>query len=134
MNSKGFKMIDQIPLGTQGFTTSEQGLGMMSVGITMGKQDLYGKKNDVSKKGVAELISRSIKAGVTHFDTAQIYTNLSGMMLGSWFPYGQFGGEENETRALATQRKMAGRYQGDEIWKEKSRQEHVLPFSQSDGH
>ena len=79
-------MIKQIPLGTQGFTTSEQGLGMMSVGITMGKQDLYGKKNDVSKKGVAELISRSIKAGVTHFDTAQIYTNLSGMMLGSWFP------------------------------------------------
>ena len=79
-------MMKQIPLGTQGFTTSEQGLGMMSVGITMGKQDLYGKKNDVSKKGVAELISRSIKAGVTHFDTAQIYTNLSGMMLGSWFP------------------------------------------------
>ena len=79
-------MIKQIPLGTQGFTTSEQGLGMMSVGITMGKKDLYGKKNDVSKKGVAELISRSIKAGVTHFDTAQMYTNLSGMMLGSWFP------------------------------------------------
>ena len=84
--NRGFMMMKQIPLGTQGFTTSEQGLGMMSVGITMGKQDLYGKKNDVSKKGVAELISRSIKAGVTHFDTAQIYTNLSGMMLGSWFP------------------------------------------------
>ena len=84
--NRGHMMIKQIPLGTQGFTTSEQGLGMMSVGITMGKQDLYGKKNDVSKKGVAELISRSIKAGVTHFDTAQIYTNLSGMMLGSWFP------------------------------------------------
>ena len=79
-------MIKQIPLGTQGFTTSEQGLGMMSVGITMGKRDLYGKMNDVSNKGVAELITRSIKAGVTHFDTAQIYTNLSGMMLGSWFP------------------------------------------------
>lgn len=79
-------MIKQIPLGTQGFTTSEQGLGMMSVGITMGKRDLYGKMNDVSNKGVAELISRAIKAGVTHFDTAQIYTNLSGMMLGSWFP------------------------------------------------
>ncbi len=76
----------QLPLGTQGFTTSEQGLGMMSVGITMGKRDLYGKRNDVSKTGVAELISRSIKAGVTHFDTAQIYTNISGMMLGSWFP------------------------------------------------
>ena len=76
----------QIPLGTQGFTTSEQGLGMMSVGITMGKRDLYGKMNDVSNEGVAELISRSIKAGVTHFDTAQIYTNISGMMLGSWFP------------------------------------------------
>ena len=79
-------MIKQIPLGTQGFTTSEQGLGMMSVGITMGKRDLYGKMNDVSNKGVEELISRAIKAGVTHFDTAQIYTNLSGMMLGSWFP------------------------------------------------
>ena len=76
----------QIPLGTQGFTTSEQGLGMMSVGITMGKRDLYGKRNDVSNEAVAELLSRSIKAGVTHFDTAQIYTNLIGMMLGSWFP------------------------------------------------
>jgi aryl-alcohol dehydrogenase-like predicted oxidoreductase len=80
------RMMKQIPLGTQGFTTSEQGLGMMSVGITMGKRDLYGKMNDVSNKGVAELISRAIKAGVTHFDTAQIYTNISGMMLGSWFP------------------------------------------------
>ena len=79
-------MIEQINLGNQGFSTSEQGIGMMSVGITMGKRDLYGKKNDVSSKGVAELISRCIKAGVTHFDTAQIYTNLSGMMLGSWFP------------------------------------------------
>ena len=48
--NRGHMMIKQIPLGTQGFTTSEQGLGMMSVGITMGKQDLYGKKNDVSKK------------------------------------------------------------------------------------
>ena len=28
------RMMKQIPLGTQGFTTSEQGLGMMSVGIT----------------------------------------------------------------------------------------------------
>ena len=81
-----FRMMKQIPLGTLGFTTSEQGLGMMSVGITMGKRDLYGKMNDVSNKGVAELISRAIKAGVTHFDTAQIYTNISGMMLGSWFP------------------------------------------------
>lgn len=80
------RMMKQIPLGTLGFTTSEQGLGMMSVGITMGKRDLYGKMNDVSNKGVAELISRAIKAGVTHFDTAQIYTNISGMMLGSWFP------------------------------------------------
>ena len=79
-------MMKQIQLGTLGFTTSEQGLGMMSVGITMGKRDLYGKMNDVSNKGVAELISRAIKAGVTHFDTAQIYTNISGMMLGSWFP------------------------------------------------
>ena len=78
--------IEQKPLGSQGFVTSEQGLGMMSIGITMGKRDLYGKKNDVSKKGVAELIRRSIAVGVTHFDTAQIYTNLSGMMLGSWFP------------------------------------------------
>lgn len=59
---------------------------MMSVGITMGKRDLYGKRNDFSKTGVSELISRSIKAGVTHFDTAQIYTNISGMILGSWFP------------------------------------------------
>jgi aryl-alcohol dehydrogenase-like predicted oxidoreductase len=81
-----FWMMKQIQLGTLGFTTSEQGLGMMSVGITMGKRDLYGKMNDVSNKGVAELISRAIKAGVTHFDTAQIYTNISGMMLGSWFP------------------------------------------------
>jgi len=80
------RMMKQIQLGTLGFTTSEQGLGMMSVGITMGKRDLYGKMNDVSNKGVAELISRAIKAGVTHFDTAQIYTNISGMMLGSWFP------------------------------------------------
>jgi len=52
MNSKGFKMIDQIPLGTQGFTTSEQGLGMMSVGITMGKQDLYGKEERCLKAKV----------------------------------------------------------------------------------
>ena len=80
------RMMKQIQLGTLGFTTSEQGLGMMSVGITMGKRDLYGKMNDVSNKGVAELISRAIKAGVTHFDTAQIYTNISGMILGSWFP------------------------------------------------
>jgi aryl-alcohol dehydrogenase-like predicted oxidoreductase len=79
-------MMKQIPLGTQGFTTSEQGLGMMSVGHYHGETRPLWKKNDVSKKGVAELISRSIKAGVTHFDTAQIYTNLSGMMLGSWFP------------------------------------------------
>jgi len=79
-------MIKQIPLGSQGFVTSEQGLGMMSIGITMGRRDLYGKKNNVSKKGVTDLISRSIAAGVTHFDTAQIYTNLSGMMFGSWFP------------------------------------------------
>ena len=79
-------MIKQLPLGSQGFVTSEQGLGMMSIGITMGSRDLYGKKNNVSKKGVAELISRSIAAGITHFDTAQIYTNLSGMMIGSWFP------------------------------------------------
>ena len=79
-------MMKQIQLGALGFTTSEQGLGMMSVGITMGKRDLYGKMNDVSNNGVAELISRAIKAGVTHFDTAQIYTNISGMMLGSWFP------------------------------------------------
>lgn len=70
-------MIKQLPLGSQGFVTSEQGLGMMSIGITMGSRDLYGKKNNVSNKGVAELISRSIAAGITHFDTAQIYTNLS---------------------------------------------------------
>ena len=34
----------------------------MSVGITMGKRDLYGKKNNITKNGVAELISRSIGA------------------------------------------------------------------------
>ena len=45
-------MIQQIPLGKQGFVTSEQGLGMMSVGITMGKRDLYGKKNNITKNGV----------------------------------------------------------------------------------
>jgi aryl-alcohol dehydrogenase-like predicted oxidoreductase len=118
-------MMKQIPLGTQGFTTSEQGLGMMSVGITMGKKDLYGKKNDVSKQGVAELISRSIKAGVTHFDTAQIYTNLSGMMLGSWFP----------TADSAEKRMKLGLSQHKGKWqvatkvmksgKKKRRQEHV---------
>ena len=79
-------MMKQIPLGTLGFTTSEQGLGMMSVGITMGKRDLYGKMNDVSNKGVAELISRAIKAGVTHFDTAQIYTNISCLLYTSPSP------------------------------------------------
>jgi aryl-alcohol dehydrogenase-like predicted oxidoreductase len=79
-------MIQQKKLGTQGFITSEQGIGMMSIGITMGKRDLYGKNNDVSNKGVAELINRCIETGVTHFDTAQIYTNLSGMIFGSWFP------------------------------------------------
>jgi aryl-alcohol dehydrogenase-like predicted oxidoreductase len=62
---------------------------MMSVGITMGKRDLYGKKNNITKNGVAELISRSIGAGVTHFDTAQIYVSLSGMIFGTWFPLAQ---------------------------------------------
>ena len=36
--------IEQKPLGSQGFVTSEQGLGMMSIGITMGNSlDTYNK-------------------------------------------------------------------------------------------
>jgi len=76
-------------------------------------------------KGVAELISRSIKAGVTHFDTAQIYTNLSGMMLGSWFPTANSAEKRMKLGLSQHKGKMAGRHQGDEIRKEKRRQEHV---------
>ena len=74
--------LKQIPLGKQGFITSEQGIGMMSVGITVGSKDLYGKSNDISIAGVCNLIKRCLVAGVTHFDTAQAYVNLWTMMLG----------------------------------------------------
>jgi hypothetical protein len=37
-------MLKQLRLGRQGFVTSEQGIYMMSIGITMDKTDLYGKK------------------------------------------------------------------------------------------
>ena len=56
--------VKQLPLGKQGFITSEQGIGMMSVGITMGKSDLYGKRNDTSVDGVTALIQRCLQAGV----------------------------------------------------------------------
>ena len=42
-------MLNQLPLGTQGFVTSEQGIGMMSIGITVGKKDLYGSRWDTYK-------------------------------------------------------------------------------------
>ena len=77
--------LKQLPLGKQGFVTSEQGIGMMSVGITMGSKDLYGKYNDISVAGVSTLIQRCLDAGVTHFDTAQAYKNVWGMFVGSWF-------------------------------------------------
>ena len=74
--------VAQLPLGKQGFVTSEQGIGMMSVGITVGSKDLYGKKNDTSVDGVTTLIKRCLASGVTHFDTAQAYVNLWTMLLG----------------------------------------------------
>ena len=76
--------IKQLPLGRQGFVTSEQGIGMMSVGITMGSTDLYGKKTADAAE-VSALMTRCVEAGVTHFDTAQQYKNIWGMMLGSRF-------------------------------------------------
>jgi len=78
-------MLNQLPLGKQGFVTSEQGIGMMSVGITVGKKDLYGKSNDITVNGVSALIERCVDAGVTHFDTAQAYKNLWSMVVGPWF-------------------------------------------------
>ena len=78
-------MLKQLPLGKQGFITSEQGIGMMSIGITVGKKDLYGKKNDITVNGVSTLIRRCTDAGVTHFDTAQAYKNLWSIFIGSWF-------------------------------------------------
>ena len=77
--------LKQLPLGKQGFITSEQGIGMMSIGITMGSKDLYGKRNDISIQAVTALMQRCLEAGVTHFDTAQIYRNVWGMFVGSWF-------------------------------------------------
>ena len=51
--------VKQIPLGKQGFVTSEQGIGMMSIGITMvGSKDLYGKQNDISIPAVTQLLER----------------------------------------------------------------------------
>eukprot|EP00928_Gymnodinium_smaydae_P082741 TRINITY_DN66035_c0_g1_i1.p1 TRINITY_DN66035_c0_g1~~TRINITY_DN66035_c0_g1_i1.p1 ORF type:complete len:380 (-),score=77.37 TRINITY_DN66035_c0_g1_i1:214-1332(-) len=78
--------LKQIPLGKQGLVTSEQGIGMMSIGITMGSKDLYGKYNDVSIPAVTALIQRCLAVGVTHFDTAQAYKNVWAMFVGSWFP------------------------------------------------
>ena len=78
-------MLKQLQLGKQGFSTSEQGIGMMSIGITFGKKDLYGKRNDVIVVGVSKLIHRCVEAGVKHFDSAQAYKNLWYIFVGSWF-------------------------------------------------
>ena len=78
-------MLKQLQLGKQGFSTSEQGIGMMSIGITFGKKDLYGKRNDVIVDGVSKLIHRCVEAGVKHFDSAQAYKNLWSIYVGSWF-------------------------------------------------
>ena len=53
--------VQQLPLGKQGFVTSEQGIGMMSVGITMGSKDLYGKKA-ANEADVSALIDRCLSA------------------------------------------------------------------------
>jgi aryl-alcohol dehydrogenase-like predicted oxidoreductase len=77
--------IKQLPLGRQGFVTSEQGIGMMSVGITMGSSDIYGKKNSTTAADVSALMHACVETGITHFDTAQIYKNVWGMVFPSWF-------------------------------------------------
>ena len=74
-------MLKQLQLGKQGFSTSEQGIVMMSIGITVGKKGHYGKRNDVIVKGVSKLIHRCVEAGVKRFDSAQAYKNLWSMFV-----------------------------------------------------
>jgi aryl-alcohol dehydrogenase-like predicted oxidoreductase len=68
-------------LGSQGLTTSIEGLG------TMGMTAVYGTRDDA---GSVDTINRAIELGVTLFDTADLY--------------GPFTGEELVGRALAPHR------------------------------
>lgn len=76
--------LQQISLGKQGFVTSEQGIGMMEIGIIMMRGiDLYGKPSGTVD--VTALMQRCVDNGVTLFDTAKMYQNLWGYMFGSSF-------------------------------------------------
>eukprot|EP00419_Tripos_fusus_P078508 CAMPEP_0172933682 /NCGR_PEP_ID=MMETSP1075-20121228/220629_1 /TAXON_ID=2916 /ORGANISM="Ceratium fusus, Strain PA161109" /LENGTH=385 /DNA_ID=CAMNT_0013795025 /DNA_START=14 /DNA_END=1172 /DNA_ORIENTATION=- len=69
-----------ITLGSQGLTCGPQGFGAMSIGLTMGSNDLYGKPS-VKQDDVNTLVARMVELGCNHIDTAQIYQSAVGLMV-----------------------------------------------------
>jgi aryl-alcohol dehydrogenase-like predicted oxidoreductase len=78
--------IAQIALGKQGMQSSRMGLGCMSIGLTMGSKDLYGKRA-LTQAQVDALIAKALEVGCTHLDTAQIYKSAVLLLTPPWMEW-----------------------------------------------
>ena len=58
-------MLKQLQLGKQGFLTSEQGIGMMSIGITVKKRTFMVKEMMLSLKVYPNLSTGASKLGLS---------------------------------------------------------------------